>query len=143
MNVLSFYRDLLSRGFQFQMDGNQLKCRGTREPLFPELTQKLKHHKPEIMAYLSSDLPSISTIQLDEATNLFKQRGWIQIYSTYLDQNIYFVRKMSIRVPNSSIPKYIQQEIEALKGLALDELRTIHEAKKVFGGSISDKEKKI
>jgi hypothetical protein len=76
---------------------------------------------------------------VQEATRLYRERGWVQIFSSYLNQIIYLVMDPGIKVPDSSIPKYLQQEIDALKGLTLDELKTLHEAKKIFGGSISYK----
>ncbi|MBT3508217.1 MAG: hypothetical protein HN472_01575 [Nitrospina sp.] len=81
----------------------------------------------------------INPIHVKKATVLFKKRGWIQIFSTYLEGNIYLVRDDAIRVPESSTPKYTQAEIQSLKDLSLDELKTLHEAKVLFGGTIHEK----
>ena len=87
-----------------------------------------------------SNLPDLkiknSHLSVEEATKLFKERGWIQIYSTYLESTIYLVRDDAIRVPDSSIPKYTQAEMQSLKDLTLDELKTLHEAKVLFKGKI-------
>ena len=87
-----------------------------------------------------SNLPDLkiknSHLSVENATELFKERGWIQIYSTYLESNIYLVRDDAIRVPDPSIPKYTQAEIQSLKDLTLDELKTLHEAKVLFKGKI-------
>ena len=40
----------------------------------------------------------------------------------------------------TAIPRYTQAELDALKGLNLDELKTLHEAKVLFGGTIHEKE---
>ena len=76
---------------------------------------------------------------IDEAAKLFKERGWIQIFSCHLNQSIYLVKNDQVNVPDPSIPKYTQFEIEALKGLNLEELMTLHEAKRIFGGTIHEK----
>jgi hypothetical protein len=62
--------------------------------------------------------------------------------STYLNESIYLVKHKSTQVPDPSLPKYTQTEVDALRSLSLDELKTLHEAKKIFGEAISKKEKK-
>ena len=76
---------------------------------------------------------------IDEAAKLFKERGWIQIFSCHLNQSIYLVKNDQVKVPDPSITKYTQVEIEALKGLNLEELMTLHEAKRIFEGAIHEK----
>jgi hypothetical protein len=76
---------------------------------------------------------------IEEATELYKKRGWIQIFSCHLIQSIYLVKNDRVKVPDPSIPKYTQVEIEALKGLNLEELMTLHDAKRIFGGTIHEK----
>ena len=76
------------------------------------------------------------SIHIEEATRLYQKRGWIQIFSGYLNQSIYLVKNKSTRVPDPSIPKYTKEETEALRGLTLDELKTLHEAKAIFKGEI-------
>ena len=106
----------------------------------PEIIKELKGVDGEFQfgktasLYRSAKLPN--RIHLDEAIHLYLERGWIQIYSTYLESNIYLVRDDAIRVPDPSIPKYTQAEIQSLKDLTLDELKTLHEAKVLFKGKI-------
>ena len=76
------------------------------------------------------------SIRIEEATRLYQKRDWIQIFSGYLNQSIYLVKNKSTRVPDPSIPKYTKEETEALRGLTLDELKTLHEAKVIFKGKI-------
>ena len=76
------------------------------------------------------------SIHIEEATRLYQKRGWIQIFSGYLNQSVYLVKNKSTRVPDPSIPKYTKEETEALRGLTLDELKTLHEAKVIFKGEI-------
>ncbi len=83
-----------------------------------------------------SELSEKRSIHINEATRLYQKRGWIQIFSGYLNQSIYLVKNKSTRVPDPSIPKYTKEETEALRGLTLDELKTLHEAKVIFKGKI-------
>ena len=82
-----------------------------------------------------SPIPDRS-IHIEEATHLYQKRGWIQIFSGYLNQSVYLVKNKSTRGPDPSIPKYTKEETEALRGLTLDELKTLHEAKVIFKGEI-------
>ena len=83
-----------------------------------------------------SELSEKRSIHITEATRLYQKRGWIQIFSGYLNQSVYLVKNKSTRVPDPSIPKYTKEETEALRGLTLDELKTLHEAKVIFKGEI-------
>ena len=79
-------------------------------------------------------------IHIEEAVQLYNERGWIQVWSTYLDAPIYLAKHRSTQVPDPTLSKYTQTEVKALKGLSLDELKTLHEAKVLFGGTIHEKE---
>ena len=84
-----------------------------------------------------SELSEKRSIHITEATRLYQKRGWIQIFSGYLNQSIYLVKNKSTRVPDPSIIKYSQEEIESLNDLTLDEIKTLHEAKQLFNGTIN------
>ena len=143
--------DLSEQGIKLSVNQGNLKVDAPKGRVTPDVLRVLKDRKPEIIKelkgvdgefqfgktaslYRSAKLPN--RIHLDEAIHLYLERGWIQIYSTYLESNIYLVRDDAIRVPDSSIPKYTQAEIQSLKDLTLDELKTLHEAKVLFKGKI-------
>ena len=132
MTAQELYLDMVQRGFQFHQDGNNLHIRGVSEPLTSELIQQLRHYKPKILSYLNSIRSNIRSIHVTDAIKLFRERGWIQIFSTHLNQSVYLVKDDSIRVPNNSIPRYTRSEAEALMGLSLKEIITLH----VFKGNI-------
>ena len=77
----------------------------------------------------------------EETTRLFQERGWVQIWSTYLNASIYLARHKSTQVPDPSLAKYTKDEVDALQGLSLDELKTLHEAKVLFRGNIFKKQR--
>jgi hypothetical protein len=143
--------DLSEQGIKLSVNQGNLKVDAPKGRVTPDVLRVLKDRKPEIIKelkgvdgefqfgktaslYRSAKLPN--RIHLDEAIHLYLERGWIQIYSTYLESNIYLVRDDAIRVPDPSIPKYTQAEIQSLKDLTLDELKTLHEAKVLFKGKI-------
>jgi hypothetical protein len=83
-----------------------------------------------------SELSEKRTIHINEATKLFKKKGWVQIYSGHLKQSIILLRDAKVKVPYPTLPQYTQAEIQSLKDLTLDELKTLHEAKMLFKGKI-------
>ena len=107
----------------------------------PEIIRELQSPEDDIQfgktvsLYRGAKLPN--RIQIEEAVHLYQKRGWIQIFSGYLNRSVYFVKNKSTRVPDPSIPRYTKEETEALRGLTLDELKTLHEAKQLFKGSIN------
>jgi hypothetical protein len=83
-----------------------------------------------------SEVSEKRSLHINEAVELFKKRGWIQIFSTYLNESIYLTKDNRVKVPDPAIPRYTQSEVEGLKNLTLDELKTLHEAKVLFRGTI-------
>jgi hypothetical protein len=77
---------------------------------------------------------------VEEAAHLYRERGWVMIYSTLLDTNIYLVRDEKVKTPDTRILRYAQSELDDLRGLSTDELKLMHEAKRTFGGLISKAE---
>ena len=75
---------------------------------------------------------------IHDAARLYKKRGWLQIYSTYLNRTIYLVRNEGVKVPTSDLPVYTESEVNALRGLSREEVLTLHEAKVIFKGTISN-----
>ena len=88
--------------------------------------------KPSFLVSCKSDRSK----SIKEATELFNKRGWIQIFSGYLNTNLYLVRNKKIKVPDPIFPKYTEKEIIKLNGLTLDELKTLHDAKVIYSGEI-------
>ena len=88
-------------------------------------------------AYIDFSPTPDRSICLEEVSRLYRERGWIEIYSSLLDSKIYLVRDSKIKTPDRRILRYAQSELDSLQGLSTDELKVIHEAKKAFGGIIS------
>jgi hypothetical protein len=143
--------DLSKQGIRLSVKQDNLMVDAPKGRVTSIVLGVLKERKPEIIRelkgvdgefqfgktaglYRGAKLPN--RIHLDEATKLYRKRGWVQIFSGPMNQNIYLVKNVRIQVPDSSIPRYTQREIEGLKNLTLDELKTLHEAKVLFRGTI-------
>lgn len=114
-----------------------------------EIEEKRLLIEPSILNETSSDLSlpyernefnERTGIKFEEAVRRFKEQRCIQIYSKYLNESFYLVRHKLMKVPDSSLPKYTPAEIEALNGLTIEELQIMHEAKKLFGGTIHERQ---
>ena len=148
--------DLSEKGVKLSVISGDLKVDAPKGKVTSNILGVLKDRKPEIIKelqspkdviqfgklaapYSSAKLPNRTHIE--EAVSLYQKRGWVQIFSGYLKQNIYLVKNKATRVPDPSIPRYTKEETEALRGLTLDELKTLHEAKQLFKGTINLGEK--
>ena len=151
MPVGTLICDLNEKGIKLSVKQGNLKVDAPKGKVTSNVLGVLKKRKPEIikelkgvddenqfgkMATLYKDAKLPNRIHLEEAVHLYQKRGWIQIFSGYLNQSIYLVKNKSTRVPDPSIIKYSQEEIESLNGLTLDEIKTLHEAKMIFKGEI-------
>ncbi|MBT3511057.1 MAG: hypothetical protein HN472_16125 [Nitrospina sp.] len=57
MKATNFLEELRESGFQVWIEGDRLRCRGTKEPLNPEILGKLKAFKPKIIDSLNKERP--------------------------------------------------------------------------------------
>ncbi len=120
---------------KFQVTEGQLQ-----DPAIPANIANLDENVSEISDFSnplqSPDSKSGREKSMAEAVALLKKRGWVQVFSSYLNQSIYLTRNKWIKVPDSALPKYTRNEIAALNGLDWEEIQTLHEAKILFKGEI-------
>ena len=149
MNLLAIVNELEEKDIYLGFQGETLKIR-SHAPIPQAVKERLRPIKNEILGFLrhretenlvaevagETASQATSPIGLEEARKLFKERGWIRIYSGFLKQSVYLVRDSGDQVPDPAITRYTKEEVEALKDLTLDELRTLHEAKCIFGGEL-------
>jgi len=151
MPVGTLICDLTERGIKLRVEHGDLRVEAPKGKVTRDVLGILKERKPEIikeleglddeiqfgkMASLYRDAKLPNRIHLEEAARLYQERGWLQIFSAHLNQSIYLIRDQAVKVPDPSIPRYTQEETEALRDLTLDELKTLHEAKLIFNGTI-------
>ena len=127
MPVNDLIADLVAHGVALFADGPYLKTRSER-PINDDIRATLKKRKPEIL----------KALDISQAVEDYKRDGIIKIFSAYLEQSIYLARneRCARKVPDKTLPVYLEDELKALKDLSLDELRTLHEAKIIFTGKI-------
>ena len=147
--------DLSEKGIRLSVKHGNLTVDAPKGRVTSNILGVLKDRKPEIIKelkgideeiqfgktaslYRGAKLPN--RIHIEEAVRLYRERGWLQVWSTYLNAPIYLTKHRSTQVPDPTLSKYTQTEVKALKGLSLDELKTLHEAKVLFGGVIHEKE---
>lgn len=81
---------------------------------------------------------NIRILKEKKDTDHFKTHGWVKIFSSLLQQEVYLVMNMgeTRKLPDQSLPVFTPEDIEALKGLDQAEMTAIMEAKVLFGGPI-------
>ena len=87
--------------------------------------------------FVKSAISEKMTDSTTEASHIYKKQGWIRIFSDYLNKSIYLVKDEAVEVPDPSIPKYTQHEVESLRDLSIDEIKTLCYAKEIFFGAIT------
>lgn len=76
--------------------------------------------------------------QARQAAKDYKQVGFVKIFSTVLDQAVYMAKneQAARRVPDRSLPVYLESEVLACKGLDREEAMFLLEAKIIFEGVV-------
>ena len=52
MSVAPLVEELVGKGVRLSVEGGELKCRGPKSALTPEIVARLKAHKAEVIAHL-------------------------------------------------------------------------------------------
>lgn len=121
--------NLAEKGIQVACENGNLTVRSMVMGLItPEIKRTLSRRKPEI----------VKALQINRAAEEYRQKGFLKIYSCYLDQEIYLAKnkKAAEKIPNKKLSVYLEDEMKALGGLSIEELKTLHAAKRIFGGMI-------
>ena len=100
--------DLSEKGVKLSVISGDLKVDAPKGKVTSNILGVLKDRKPEIIKELQSPKDAIqfgkladpyssaklpNRIHLEEAVSLYQKRGWVQIFSGYLKQNIDLVKK--------------------------------------------------
>jgi hypothetical protein len=68
----------------------------------------------------------------------YKLRGYIKIFSEKLQSEVYLIQNNNVKTPDPNLAAYTETEVKAIKGLSQSELMTMHDAKCIFPGVISN-----
>jgi hypothetical protein len=122
--------DLSEKGVKLSVISGDLKVDAPKGKVTSNILEVLKDRKPEIIRELQSPEDDIqfgktvslyrgaklpNRIHIEEAVRLYRERGWVQIRSTYLNESIYLVKHKSTQIPDPSLPKYAQTEVDTLR----------------------------
>lgn len=171
MDGMTLLAQARAAGLEVRVDGNRLVVRGPRR--HAALAQELLTHKAEVLALLRDAPVSPVPGQEGEATpdatvtgsaaprNIegypcrpwstvgFRQelerRGWVVIYSRTLREPVLWLRDSNVVVPERwrKYVAYTLEELAALAGVTQEDLRVIHEAKRVMGGTVLPPEETV
>ena len=83
-------------------------------------------------------LRNLRTLQAKQAAKDYRRYGYIKIFSAVLGKQVYLAKgaMAAKRVPDKSLPTFLEADLEALKGLSKEEAKLLLEAKILFGGSL-------
>ena len=79
------------------------------------------------------------SLQARQAAKDYKRVEYVKIYSTVLSRAVYMAKndQAAKRVPDKSLPVFLESDLEAVKGLALEEAKILLEARILLGGPIT------
>ena len=63
MSVAPMDEELVGKGVRLSVEGGELKCRGPKSALTPEIVARLKAHKAEVIAHLISPAPEAPPVE--------------------------------------------------------------------------------
>ena len=77
-------------------------------------------------------------LQARDAAENYRRYGYVKIFSTVLNQAIYFAKDKQVAkiVPDQSLPVFTESDMAALKGLSREEAKVVMEGKIIFNGPI-------
>lgn len=145
MTATDILHTLEQAGCTVILDGNTIKVRGGQ--LNDDLRAAIRAHKPELITMLreKSDLDA----QAQEISKIFHEKGWVTFSSQLLNgEEVVFVKDEKVVIPTrwKDAVTYTLAELEALTAppiLDAEDLRMMHEAKRVFEGEIVTVEEAI
>ena len=83
-------------------------------------------------------LRNLRILQVKQATQDYRQDGYIKIFSTVLDKAVYLAQNERVAkcVPDQDIAVFLESDLEAVKNLGKEETKVLLEARILFGGPI-------
>ena len=62
----------------------------------------------------------------------YKQRGWVEIYSKFINKKFYLVRNLEVKVPDDSLLRVTQRGLQTLGGLKFNEIQQLFLAAEIL-----------
>ncbi len=135
-------RELEKMGYFFQLKGEQVRFKhiGESKPdpaVVRPLLEELKARKSEAIRYLQAREKVIDfATEAKKVRETLQRTGLAKIYSETLGETVYFAKDDQAAKRAGSTVVYTIDELRLLAGVNREDLRQIHQAKKLFGGKI-------
>ena len=68
----------------------------------------------------------------------YKQRGWVEIYSKFINRKFYLVRNLEVKVPDDSLLRVTQRGLKTLGGLKSNEIQELFLAAEIICSNVYD-----
>ena len=125
--------DLEARGIRLSVDGDRLEVDAPVGVLTPELLQRLREAKDDLMQVLTS---SGLEVQLDMLPARFARSGRCQeVYSRVLGEKI-LIAADNAELPEVELVAYRAAELGCMASQSANELRAIHAVRKAIDGEM-------
>jgi hypothetical protein len=68
----------------------------------------------------------------------YKQRGWVEIYSKFINKKFYLVKNLEVKVPDDSLLRVTQRGLQTLGGLKFNEIQQLFLAAEILCSNVYD-----
>ena len=102
----------------------------------PKFNLPMEQAEREAMHLVMRAKPAL---QARQAAEDYRRFGYVKIFSAVLGRSVYMARneQAAKRVPDKSIPVFLESDVEAAKGLSQEEIKVLLEARILLGGPIT------
>ena len=70
----------------------------------------------------------------------YKQRGWVEIYSKFINKKFYLVKNLEVKVPDDRLLRVTQRGLQTLGGLKFNEIQQLFQAAEILCNNVYDAE---
>ena len=68
----------------------------------------------------------------------YKQNGWVEIYSKFINKKFYLVKNLEVKVPDDRLLRVTQRGLQTLGGLKFNEIQELFQAAEILCGNVYD-----
>ena len=68
----------------------------------------------------------------------YKQRGWVEIYSKFINKKFYLVKNLEVKVPDDRLLRVTQRGLQTLGGLKFNEIQALFMAAEILCSNVYD-----
>ena len=68
----------------------------------------------------------------------YKQNGWVEIYSKFINKKFYLVKNLEVKVPDDRLLRVTQRGLQTLGGLKFNEIQQLFQAAEILCSNVYD-----